>query len=58
MLAIQYITGSMRSPIGNIVDFMQSLQDFSISLERTNYIHNISNKQLTTVTFEICRHNC
>lgn len=48
MLAIQYITGSMRSPIGNIVDFMQSLQDFSISLERTNYIHNLSNEKLNT----------
>lgn len=48
MLAIQYITGSMRSPIENVVDFMQSLQDFSISLERTNYIHNLSNEKSNT----------
>lgn len=45
MLAVQYITGCLRSPIENIVGFIQSLQDFSISLERTDYIHNLPNEQ-------------
>lgn len=40
MLAIQYIIGQINSPIEQYVEFIQSYQDASLSIERLNEIHN------------------
>ncbi|SFO16889.1 ATP-binding cassette, subfamily B [Algoriphagus ornithinivorans] len=40
MLALQYIIGQLNSPINELVGFVRSFQDASISLERLNEIHN------------------
>ncbi len=40
MMAIQYIIGQLNSPIEQLMSFIYSLQDVSISLERINEIHN------------------
>jgi len=39
MLAVQYITGQLNSPISQMVDFMHTMQDAKISLERLGEIH-------------------
>lgn len=39
MMAIQYITGQLNSPISQMINFMQSAQDAKISLERLGEIH-------------------
>jgi ATP-binding cassette, subfamily B, bacterial len=39
MLAIQYITGQLNSPIEQLIQFIKSLQDARISMERLNEIH-------------------
>jgi len=41
MLAIQYITGQLNSPVEQVVQFIYSLQDVRISLERINEIHTM-----------------
>lgn len=40
MMAIQYITGQLNSPISQMINFMQSTQDAKISLERLGEIHD------------------
>ena len=40
MMAISYIIGQLSGPIGQVIGFVQSLQDAKISLERLNEIHN------------------
>lgn len=40
MLAVQYIIGQMNSPIGQLLDFVQTTQDAKLSLERLGEIHN------------------
>lgn len=40
MLAVQYIIGQLNSPIEQLMQFIYSLQDVKISLERINEIHN------------------
>ncbi|MBI9068482.1 MAG: peptidase domain-containing ABC transporter [Salinivirgaceae bacterium] len=40
MMAVQYITGQLNSPIGQMISFMQSTQDAKISLERLGEIHD------------------
>lgn len=40
MMSISYILGQLSGPIGQVIGFMQSLQDAKISLERLNEIHN------------------
>ena len=40
MLAIQYIIGQINSPIEQYVEFIQSYQDASLSIERLNEIHS------------------
>jgi len=40
MLALQYIIGQLNSPIIELVVFIRSYQDASISLERLNEIHD------------------
>lgn len=39
MLAVQYIIGQLNSPIEQLMNFIYSLQDVKISLERINEIH-------------------
>ncbi len=39
MLAIQYIIGQLNSPVDRLMDFIYSLQDVKLSLERINEIH-------------------
>lgn len=45
MFAVQYIIGQVNSPIGQLVGFVQSLQDAKISMERLNEIHAISDEE-------------
>lgn len=40
MLSIQYIIGQLNGPIGQLLTFIQDLQDAKISLERLNEIHS------------------
>lgn len=40
MLALQYIIGQLNSPINELVGFVRSYQDATISLERLNEIHD------------------
>ncbi|MDR1201875.1 MAG: peptidase domain-containing ABC transporter [Tannerellaceae bacterium] len=40
MMSISYIIGQLSGPVGQVIDFAQSLQDAKISLERLNEIHN------------------
>ena len=39
MLAVQYIIGQLNAPIEQLMNFIYSLQDVQISLERINEIH-------------------
>lgn len=39
MLSISYIIGQLNSPIMQLIDFLQSLQDTKLSLARINEIH-------------------
>lgn len=41
MLAIQYIVGQLSSPVIQLMQFVYSVQDVSISLERINEIHEV-----------------
>lgn len=45
MLAIQYIVGQLNTPIAQFMQFVYSLQDVKISLERINEIHNGKNEE-------------
>lgn len=45
MLAIQYIIGQLDVPINQFINFMHSLQDAKISLERLGEIHNKDNEE-------------
>ncbi len=45
MLAIQYITGQLNSPIGQLIGFLQTSQDAKISLERLNEIHQLTDEE-------------
>lgn len=45
MLAIQYIVGQLNSPIEQLMQFIYSLQDVKISLERINEIHLSNNEE-------------
>ena len=40
MMAISYIIGQLSAPISQLIGFIESLQDATISLERLNEIHN------------------
>ncbi len=39
MVAVQYVTGQLNSPISQMIAFIQKLQDAKISLERLGEIH-------------------
>lgn len=45
MLAIQYIVGQLNSPVEQLMNFIYSLQDVKISLERINEIHQSKNEE-------------
>ena len=40
MLSISWITGQLNAPILQLVEFIQSMQDARLSMERINEIHN------------------
>lgn len=44
MLAVQYIIGLLNSPVEQLMQFLYSLQDVRISLERINEIHHATNE--------------
>lgn len=45
MLAIQYIVGQLNSPVEQLMQFVYSLQDVKISLERINEVHEADNEE-------------
>src|SRR5690606_11789124 len=45
MLAIQYIIGSLNSPLQQLVGFIRSTQDAAISLDRLSEVHNQSTEE-------------
>lgn len=45
MLAVQYIIGQLNSPVEQMMQFIYSLQDVKISLERINEIHEGKNEE-------------
>ncbi|HOG19129.1 MAG TPA: peptidase domain-containing ABC transporter [Salinivirgaceae bacterium] len=45
MLAIQYIIGQLNTPVEQIMGFIYSWQDVSISLDRMNEIHTQKNEE-------------
>lgn len=45
MLAIQYIVGQLNSPVEQLMQFIYSIQDVKISLERINEIHESKNEE-------------
>ena len=47
MLAVQYIIGQLNSPVDQLMNFLYSMQDVRISLERINEIHGSRNEENT-----------
>ena len=45
MLAVQYIIGQLNSPVEQLMNFLYTLQDVRISLERINEIHGKDNEE-------------
>ena len=45
MLAVQYIIGQLNSPVAQFMQFVYSIQDVKISLERINEIHERKNEE-------------
>ena len=45
MLAVQYIIGQLNSPVEQLIQFIYSWQDVSISLYRMNEIHTETNEE-------------
>lgn len=45
MLAVQFIIGQLNSPVEQLIQFIYSWQDVSISLDRMNEIHNETNEE-------------
>ena len=50
MLAVQYIIGQLNSPVEQLIQFVYSWQDVSISLDRMNEIHTETNEENATRT--------
>ncbi len=46
MLSIQYIIGQLNAPIGQLVGFIQAVQDAKISLERLGEIHDKDDEEI------------
>ena len=51
MLAVQYIIGQLNAPIEQLMNFIYSLQDVKISLERINEIHEMENEESNPEAF-------
>jgi ATP-binding cassette subfamily B protein len=51
MMAVQYIIGQLNSPIQQIIQFIQSLQDAKISLERINEIQGMEDEEPPNQSF-------
>ncbi|ATV33940.1 ABC transporter ATP-binding protein [Prevotella intermedia] len=45
MLAVQYIIGQLNGPVEQLIQFIYSWQDVSISLDRMNEIHTETNEE-------------
>lgn len=45
MLAVQYIIGQLNAPVDQLMNFLYSLQDVKIALERINEIHINQNEE-------------
>ena len=45
MLAVKYIIGQLNAPVEQLMNFLYSLQDVKISLERINEIHEMENEE-------------
>ncbi len=45
MLAVQYIIGQLNSPVEQLMNFIYSLQDVKISLERINEVHRAKDEE-------------
>lgn len=45
MFAIQFIVGQLQSPVSKLMNFIYSLQDVRISMERINEIHGMRNEK-------------
>ena len=45
MLAVQYIIGQLNNPVEQLIQFIYSWQDVSISLDRMNEIHTETNEE-------------
>lgn len=45
MLAVQYIIGQLNSPVDQLIQFIYSWQDVSISLDRMNEVHSAENEE-------------
>ena len=58
MLAIQYIIGQLNSPVEQIMGFIYSWQDVSISLDRMNEIHTQKNEEDENRTVEKLPEDC
>ncbi len=50
MLAVQYIIGQLNNPVEQLIQFIYSWQDVSISLDRMNEIHTETNEENTERT--------
>lgn len=48
MMSVQYILGQFNAPIEQMVNFLQSLQDAKISLERLNEVHALADEETTS----------
>ncbi|MEM6964731.1 MAG: cysteine peptidase family C39 domain-containing protein, partial [Bacteroidota bacterium] len=48
MLAVQYIVGQLNAPLLQMVNFIRSSQDASLSLERLGEIHNKEDEEKST----------
>ena len=58
MLAVQYIIGQLNSPVEQLIQFIYSWQDVSISLDRMNEIHNEANEENATRTMKSFTKDC
>ena len=45
MIAIQYIIGQLSSPVEQLLGFIQAYQDASISMDRLNEIHELTDEE-------------
>ncbi|HMN91313.1 MAG TPA: peptidase domain-containing ABC transporter [Saprospiraceae bacterium] len=45
LIAVQYIIGQLNAPLNQLVEFIRSIQEVKISLERMNEIHTKENEE-------------